>query len=373
MQARKQRTWKGVLAGAGAALLAMAPTAFASVHFMVIQEVFTGTPDQAWQPGLTADQRAQFVMLRMTAQGQRFTNGTWLRVEDADGNLLGRFGTFTSDVTKGGAIGCSYPTCPPILIGTQAAKNLFTFAFDQIVDGQTNGGSPRVALPVPGGRVCFVDSAGTSVFDCVAWGNFDCTRSGNCSGPNTGRTGDLSGNGCDMDFGTPAAAATGLRFGKGLTRGSFVCGAKENSTQFSLTFPHPVNNNGANDNVDGDTDGLIDQLDCADANPMVWWPPIEVRGFMGMMGPSKSMDMSWPSQSDTAGPSVAYDLIRGSLANPSGTAFCLGSNQTSTSISDASLLPPGGYYFMVRADSGSGCIGTYGTSSRDTFAATTCP
>ncbi len=66
----------------------------ASVHLMAIQEVFPGTP---------ADPEAQYVMLRMTSAGQIFTANTYIRLEDEDGNLLGRFGTFTSSVAFGGA------------------------------------------------------------------------------------------------------------------------------------------------------------------------------------------------------------------------------------------------------------------------------
>src|SRR5204863_7815745 len=115
------------------------------------------------------------------------------RVEDAGGNVLGTFGSFTANISNGGAA-CSYPTCPPFIIGTQAAKNLFTFTFDKIVDGQVG----RVALPIAGGRVCFV--SGSSVVDCVAWGTYNCTAPG-CLGANQLRTGDGSANGCDTNWG----------------------------------------------------------------------------------------------------------------------------------------------------------------------------
>ena len=87
--------------------------ALASVHLMVIQEVFPGTP---------GDPQAQYVMLRMTSSGQRFTFNTYIRLEDADGILLGRFGTMNKTVSNGGTF-CFYPACPAILIGKQTADD----------------------------------------------------------------------------------------------------------------------------------------------------------------------------------------------------------------------------------------------------------
>src|ERR1043166_7733929 len=116
--------------------LMAASSALANVHLMTIQEVFVGPPtDGDSRPvPLTPDQRAQYIVLRMTRSGQTVTNGSVLRVEDADGNFLGNFGQFTANVTSGGSAGCSYPSCPAIIMGTQPAKNLFTFTFDKIVN-----------------------------------------------------------------------------------------------------------------------------------------------------------------------------------------------------------------------------------------------
>jgi hypothetical protein len=110
-------------------------------------------------------------MLRMTSGGQTFVAGTSLRVEDKDGNLLGTFGSFSANVANGGGA-CSYPSCPAVIIGTQAAKNLFSFTFDKIVDGQAG----RVDLPRDGGRVCFVSAPARRL---RRLGTFNCRNSGN--------------------------------------------------------------------------------------------------------------------------------------------------------------------------------------------------
>ena len=339
------------------ALGALTPS-FAAFHFMVVQEVFVGTPGDMINPNLGPDQRAQYVMLRMTSSGQNFVSGTAIRVEDATGNILGSFGSFTANVPSGGAA-CAYPSCPAIVIGTMAAKNLFTFTFDKIVDGQPG----RVALPVAGGRVCF--HGGTSVFDCVAWGTFSCSAANCPGGPNALHAGDLNGNGCDTNYDLPVAG--GLQFGKSLTRSTFNCGAKSNSTQFSPVFPKPVNNAGANNNADTDTDGLIDQLDCSDSDTAIQWPPIEVQNLR-VSGQPVSTD-SWDSQAGFVGTGVMYDEIRGSLSQLVNFTddSCNNPETTLTSSVDASVPPEGdGYYYLVRAEGG-GCTGTtYGTQSNGT-------
>lgn len=352
-------------------LLAASP-AFAAFHLMVIQEVFVGDPPDGVGGPLRPDERAQYVMLRMTGSGQTFTGKTSLRVEDADGNLLGAFGMILDSVANGGSFSCAYPTCPAIMVGTTRADDLFTFSFDQDVTGQ----DPRVALPGAGGRVCFV--SGSSVIDCVAWGNFDCRRSGNCkvcsniptqscatSGEcgagtcdpkaNVLRTGDFSGNGCDVDFGAPAAAS-GIDYGRTLTRTSFNCTAKENSTQFTISYPHPVNNAAQNNNPDSDGDGLVNVLDCDDANAAFRWPVADLQNLRAVPGPSFQY-----SQAAVSGTGVTYDVVCGSLGSLNGfsDASCAANDDTT-----GALPVPGGdlVYCLARASSSVACggTGTYG-------------
>lgn len=328
----------------------------AGLHFVAIQEVFVGTPSDMINPNLTADQRAQYVMLRMTSSGQIFVSGASIRVEDASGNILGNFGTFSANLGNGGAA-CSYPTCPAFVIGTTAAKNLFTFTFDKLVDGQAG----RVALPAAGGRVCWL--SGTTVYDCVAWGNFSCTAANCPLGANAFHVGDFNGNACDANFDGPAAP-TGLQFGKSLTRTAFICGTKVNSTQFALQFPKPVNNAGAGNLTDTDADGLANQLDCNSSNSSIQWAPVEVQNVT-FSGQSTSTN-SWDSQAAFVGTGVRYDEIRGSLSLVSNFTddSCNNPGTASTSSVDASVpLADEGFYYLVRASGGTGCVGTYGKSS----------
>ncbi len=344
-----------LLIGMLTAICGLTPAA-AALHFVAIQEVFVGTPSDMINPNLTADQKAQYVMLRMTSAGQTAVNGAAIRVEDSAGNILGNFGSFTANLGNGGAA-CVYPNCPAFVIGTTAAKSLFSFNFDKIVDGQAG----RVALPVSGGRACW--RSGASVYDCVAWGNFSCTAANCPGGANALHLGDVNGNGCDASFDGPAAA-TGLQFGKSLTRSAFVCGVKVNSTQFALQFPKLVNNLGVNDNVDSDADGLINGLDCNPANSSIQWAPVEVQRLT-VSGQPASTD-SWDSQSAFVGTGVAYDEIRGSLSLVSNFTddSCNSPGTASTSSVDASVpLADEGFYYLVRATGGTGCVGTYGKSS----------
>jgi hypothetical protein len=353
LQRVPSRRLRHAAAGLLILLAAMTP-ALAAFHLNAIQEVFVGPPSDMVRPSLTPDQRAQYVMIRMTSSGQTLLTNTSIRVEDAAGYILGRFGTFTAGVANGGSVGCAYPNCPAVVIGTTAARNLVNIAFDQIVDGQAG----RVALPVAGGRACF--TSGTSVLDCVAWGTFSCTAANCPGGTNALHAGDLSGNVCASSFGTPAASG-GLQYGKGLSRTAFSCPTKSNSTQFALQFPKPVDNAGVNINTDTDGDGLVDALDCAKTDAATQWAPVEVQNLR-VSGQPTSTD-SWDSQAAFVGTGVAYDEIRGTLSHLVGFTDqqCLSPATTATSSTDGGTPPAGdGFYYLVRARGAGDCIGTYG-------------
>lgn len=358
-----------ILAGAILFLTGATP-AWATHHLMVIQEVFLGPPQDITKLAPTPDQRAQYVMLRMTAFGQQLVANDIIRVEDKDGNILGAFGHFVANVANGGTTTCAYPTCPAIIIGTQAAKNMFTFAFDTLADGQVG----RVALPQAGGRVCHKSGSTTEIFDCVAWGNFSCTPANCPGGPNTLHVGDTAGNVCDTNFDGPAAG-TGLQFGKSLARSTFNCASKVNSTQFGLAFPKPVDNAGSNNNTDADGDGLIDVLDCNDASNQIFWPAIEVQNQRVSRATLTTSNDSWDDQSGFAGPGVTYDEVRGTLSKVAGftDAACHNANDSIASSPDPDMPPNGnGFYYLVRAGSGAGCVSTYG-SGRDAALNPVCP
>lgn len=319
-------------------LLVCPATNRAAEHLMVVQEVFAGTPAA---PG------AQYVMLRMTFQNQTQLNTHYISIEDTNGVMLGRFGTFDHNMGTGGAA-CSWPNCPAIVMGTAAAQSLFGFSFDQIVDAQAG----RIALPMAGGRVCFRRSD-NSAMDCVAYGNYVAA--------NTIPT--PTNNGCDANFGSTAAA---LSLGFALTRTVFNCAAKENSTDFTNRFPHPVANNGANANVDADADQLINVLDACDADNQAWYPPIETLGLS--VGPGVPTSVTWTSQNATTGASTRYDVVSGDLGDVRQFRdFTLGDcmsrdvNGTSTTDPDPDPLPGHARYYLVRARH---CLaGTYGDSS----------
>ena len=318
------------------AALGLSP-AFATFHLMVVEEVFPGTADAP---------DAQYVMLRMTSGGQNFVSGTFITVQDAAGNSLGRFGTFDHSVAAGGGV-CSWPNCPAVLIGTGAAQTLLGFTFDQIVDAQSN----RVPLPAGGGRICFRST--TSVVDCVAWGNY--------TGGNTIPSPTV--NGCDADFGSPAVA---IPADHALRRTAFNCAAKENSADFGIGFPHPVANSGANANTDQDADDLILPLDCNDGDPTALFPPVEVSG-LNVDGASPAT-LTWDSQASRAGTGVAYDSVTG-LASDLGSsgdylgAVCLSPGVGGALFSDPQPDPATGeaYYYLVRAMSSCG-EATFGDS-----------
>ena len=366
--AREQRSLVWVLAALAVVLFTSAP-AQATLHFMVIQEVFVGPPSDgiARPVPLTPDQRAQYVMLRMTSSGNQFVDNSFIRVENANGVVLGNFGEFTANSANGGGA-CSYPNCPAIIMGTQAADNLFTFNFDQIVEGQ----AARVALPQSGGRVCFMSSG--QVYDCVAWGNFNCQVSGTCNGPNTLQAGEFSGNGCDTNFGTNAPA---LVYGRALAHGAaFNSAAKASATDYSNLFPRHVNNAGANNNIDSDNDGLINQLDCNDASTALLWDVTEVQNDTVSFA-NRSL-VQWASQAAVSGNGVVYDVAKGTAANRVNysDASCLALHTMNSSVLDPAVLPPGGaFYYVVKAE---GCTAsTWGAgitaTSRNTALNPICP
>ena len=342
--------------------LAAAPCG-ATEHLMVVQELFVGPPADGVATGLAPDARAQYAMLRMTAMGQSLVHDSPIRIEDADGNLLGSFGTFPANVADAGSFGCIYPNCPALILGTAAARAPLPFPFDAVVDGQP----ARVALPVAGGRACFLSNEG-ALIDCVAWGNFDCRRSGHCAGRNTARLGDESANGCDVDFGAPAAPG-GLRYGFALARRAFDCLHKDNLTQFVEALPRPTNNGGASA-PDADGDGLADAFDCADADPSLLWPATEVQGLRA----NEAQQFVWTAQSSTAGTGVRYDVVRGTLGAVDGflDAACHAADTPSAAVADAATPPAGqGVYYLARAGAGTACVAGYGPG-RDALAAI-CP
>lgn len=127
----------------------------------------------------------------------------------------------------------------------------------------------------------------------------------------------------------------------------------------------PIANGGANVNVDSDSDGLIDLLDCGDNDAGSLYPPMEVTGVTVSIAPTM---ISWDSQTALTGLSTVYDVATGSLGAlfTSGTyaaAGCLASDLITTSTPDPVTPAVGqGVYYLPRVTSG--CAdGTYGNST----------
>jgi len=124
----------------------------------------------------------------------------------------------------------------------------------------------------------------------------------------------------------------------------------------------------------------MDGLVAKDASNGFLWPATEVKSERVMGKPSSTIP--WDSQASPAGPAVTYDVVCGTFPLVGGffsDAFCVGPNTLSTSIIDSAIPTAGrGLYFLERAGTGAGCVGTYGSgfnpaTSRDPALAATCP
>jgi hypothetical protein len=128
-----------------------------------------------------------------------------------------------------------------------------------------------------------------------------------------------------------------------------------------------------------DADGLIDILDCNDGLSSILWPAYEVQNEQITGKPLSTL--TWDSQAITSGSGVTYDVVRGSLSLLNGftNAVCHAPNLAAPTTTDGTIPAAGaGLYFLERAGSGLGCVGTYGSgfapaTSRDTVLAPICP
>lgn len=122
----------------------LAGTADASVHFMMVKEVYAGSPDSP---------NAQFVELQMYSGGQTFTQNSSVVVYNAGGGEITRF-TFPSGANQGN--GSNQAT---ILVATPEARTYFGFTGVDL--------EMTAVIPGAGGKVCFTGSN-----DCVSWGSY---------------------------------------------------------------------------------------------------------------------------------------------------------------------------------------------------------
>ena len=117
------------------------------------------------------------------------------------------------------------------------------------------------------------------------------------------------------------------------------------------------------DYLDGDGDGVRNDLDCAPGNPAAFSIPAEVAGLT--FG-SRTL-LSWRSQAARSGPGTVYDVLRGPLAalpvGPGTDEVCAADSSAATFLSTVSDPVPGaGFYYLVRGSTVCG-VGRYGVES----------
>ncbi len=123
---------------------------------------------------------------------------------------------------------------------------------------------------------------------------------------------------------------------------------------------------------DADGDGHVDALcggdDCNDADPFVWFDPVEATNLLGRA--ASPADLTWDSQGALVGPETGYDLVSGTLLDGTGpdlsVATCLQSGGGPAFV-DARGDPGVGtaYWYLARGRNSCG-VGTYGSSLEDT-------
>jgi hypothetical protein len=127
------------------------------------------------------------------------------------------------------------------------------------------------------------------------------------------------------------------------------------------------------DYLEGDGDGVEDELDCAPLDAAVFAVPGEVRGLRFATG----MELVWTTEAPRAGAGTIYDVLEGRLDGlPVGSAdeVCRGRGTTGTTfIVDAEVPAGTGSYYVVRGATSCGA-GTWGfASSGLERTSTTCP
>ena len=128
---------------------------------------------------------------------------------------------------------------------------------------------------------------------------------------------------------------------------------------------------GSPPDLDGDAhvDGRCGGNDCSDANPFVWFAPIEVTNLT--VSEASPASLSWDSQNSLVGPETTYDLVSGSLMGDAGFSFlpsaCLQTG-LGTTYSDIrpDPAPEQGFWYLARGTNSCG-VGTLGSTERDTI------
>lgn len=308
------------------ALALMTQRADAAFHINLIAEIY---------PGSYANPDAQYVMLQAAAAFENVLSTHPIITFNPDGTRGPDFGVFSVNPANA-ANGAHY------LMATSQALSFFGFSR---TDATATG-----RLPFPSGRVCFAPYAfGTGGYvDCVAYGAY--------TGVNTG-------------YGTPFAA--GLQRQKALVRIVFNTLTRNNSTDFALGAPNPINSFG-DTSPDADKDGVPNVGDCAPNDSSNYLVPFETANLgvsRAAGGTGFTTTIRWDDQSLLVGPATVYDLASGDIAGlytpvPFSGAACLSSRLLAPMVDDPNPDPGPGraVYYLSRARNGCG-DGTYGNSS----------
>ncbi len=119
------------------------------------------------------------------------------------------------------------------------------------------------------------------------------------------------------------------------------------------------------DQADADQDGRGDVCDCAPASAAAWAVPAAVTG----LGCPDKTAIAWDSMAPQAGPIIAYDVIRGELAQLAaggGSESCVRLSVAEASIADGTTPVAGtGFYYLVRGGNACG-KGSYGLRTNGT-------
>jgi hypothetical protein len=120
--------------------------------------------------------------------------------------------------------------------------------------------------------------------------------------------------------------------------------------------------------LDGDSDGVPNDEDCAPGNPDAWAIPTPARNLR--VGTSF---LQWEAPVDPGGSPVLYDVLRSGDPSEFGSASCIEPGQTDPLAIDTGAPEPNELYcYLVRAHND--CGGTLGVDSQSTpRVGTACP
>jgi subtilisin family serine protease len=101
---------------------------------------------------------------------------------------------------------------------------------------------------------------------------------------------------------------------------------------------------------DADTDGTANLEDCAPVDAALWAAPEPVTNLR-FVGPTKT-SLSWTAD-DPGAAAPRYDVLRATSVTGFGSAVCVGSNLTTTSVTDTAT-PTGAFFYLLRVENGCG-------------------